>query len=169
MQPFARLWGRMQFELTPWRKFGPAKFSLPIERHINIWCENWLSPEIRLEALEKQLKCKHQYIWRGGDFEQWDLKMKGGEFGMAEICMAAEDHKEGHQYLRFRLKPIFTRRTKFLLAIFSLTMILALIDSAWIPATFFGVITLIVMSRAICDSSIASGSFSDAIQEQKNI
>jgi O-antigen biosynthesis protein len=169
MQPFARLWGRMQFELTPWRKFGPANFSLPIETHINIWCENWLSPEIRLEALEKKLKCKHQYIWSGDDYDKFDFKMKGGEFGMAEICMAAEDHKEGHQYLRFRLRPVFTRRTKYILYTAMFILIMAILDQAWVPAVIFGGIGLIVLTRAICDCSIAIKWFSEDVHEQKNL
>jgi hypothetical protein len=95
--------------------------------------------------------------------------MKGGEFGMAEICMAAEDHKEGHQYLRFRLRPVFTRRARFIFYTASFILILAIIDKAWIPAAIFGGIGLIVLSRAICDCSIAMKWFSENVQEQKNL
>jgi GT2 family glycosyltransferase len=169
LQPLARLWGRMRFELTPWRKFGPARYSTPFTRKINIWCENWVSPETRLEFLEKKLKCQNQYIWRGGGFDRWDLKMKGGEFGMATICMAAEDHKEGHQYLRFRLSPIFTNRARFLLSISFIVFILALADKAWIPASFFGLTAILIIYKAIVDCSIATRSFYETILDQKNV
>jgi hypothetical protein len=119
--------------------------------------------------LEKQLKCKHQYIWSGDDYDTFDFKMKGGEFGMAELCMAAEDHKEGHQYLRFRLSPVFTRRTKFILYTASFVLLMAILDKAWVPAAIFGGIGLIVLSRAICDCSIAMKWFSEDVHEQKNL
>jgi GT2 family glycosyltransferase len=168
-QPLARLWGRLKHELTPWRRFGPSAYSMPIQQYINVWCDTWISPEIRMEAIENKLKTANQYVWRGGDFERWDLKMKGGDFGMAGICMAAEDHKEGHQYLRFRVRPLFTRRTKFLLGVFSLITLYALVDQAWIPAAVSGGIVLLVLSRAVCDSSIAKKYFSDVIKAQNKL
>src|SRR5262249_12899534 len=133
LQPLARLRGRLEFHLTPWRRFGPATASMPVNRYVNVWCDKWVSPEVRLELLEKKLKCQHQYIWRGGDFDHWDLKMKGGEFGMATICMAAEDHKQGHQYLRFRIKPVFARRSRFIIGISLVALVLVILDRAWIP------------------------------------
>jgi hypothetical protein len=83
--------------------------------------------------------------------------------------MAAEDHKEGHQYLRFRLRPVFTRRTKFILYTSIFILIMAVLDQAWVPAVIFAGIGLIVLSRAICDSSIAMKLFSDDLYEQKNL
>src|SRR5262249_48113733 len=52
LQPIARLWGRIAYGLSPWRRHA-AGFRLPVPMNYAIWSENWQAPARWLEALEK--------------------------------------------------------------------------------------------------------------------
>src|SRR5207248_1165316 len=53
LQPIARLWGRMQHGLTPWKKRGEAEPVLPYRREWAIWTSDWTEPHDRLRLLEQ--------------------------------------------------------------------------------------------------------------------
>ena len=56
VQPAARLSGRLQYGLTPWRWRGPRAFSFPWPGHIGIWSERRLDPGERLHSIEQHLR-----------------------------------------------------------------------------------------------------------------
>ena len=151
IQPFARLIGRLKFNLTPWRRFGKSSFALPVPQTISVWCTQWIAIDTRLEAIECDLKQQNAWVERGGDYSRYDLKIKGGVLGSITMLMAAEDHAEGCQYLRFRLLPkvsyLAIGVTHFLTILFAL----ALSDNALLAGFFFGILLIVVFIRIFGD------------------
>jgi hypothetical protein len=44
-------------------------------------------------------------VRRGGDFDRWDLEVRGGLFGSARLLAAVEEHGQGQQMVRARTWP----------------------------------------------------------------
>jgi hypothetical protein len=42
---------------------------------------------------------------RGGDFDGWDLELRGGLLGSARVLMTVEEHGGGNQYIRIKSRP----------------------------------------------------------------
>jgi GT2 family glycosyltransferase len=108
-QPVARLRGRFRQGLTPWRRRGGVGFALPWPRTYTTWRETWRSQEETLAALERALRDAGAVVRRGGDFDRWDLEVRGGLLGSARLAMAVEEHGAGRQLLRFRVSPWVSR------------------------------------------------------------
>jgi len=150
-QPLARLLGRLKYDLTPWRNYGKGNYAIPVIEKMNVWCDNWVSPEARLENIESNLKSEHCCVERGGIYARWDLLIKGGALGSVKIFMAAEDHKEGRQYLRFRFEPRLSLTAIFLLCFQVVLLAIVLVYNALIPAIVFVGILLILLTRVMQD------------------
>jgi hypothetical protein len=104
-QPLARLWGRLDNGLTPWRRRGGRGWQLPQWQTYQLWSESWQSPEQWLGELDGKLRQGGAVVCYGGDFDAWDLQVRGGLLGSLRILMAIEEHGSGKQLIRFRLWP----------------------------------------------------------------
>jgi hypothetical protein len=82
--------------------------ALPRPQVISIWTEYWQAPEKRLQLLETSLREDGTAVFRGGDFDRWDLTVKGGMLGAMRILMAVEEHGLGQQMVRFRVWPRYS-------------------------------------------------------------
>ncbi len=107
MQPVARLKGRITYGLTPWRMRHPGGMSLPVPRQWKLWSEHWHGADEWLVALERSIKGHKMCVWRGGDFDPWDLTLRGGAFGGVRIHLGIEEHGAGKQLIRIGVKPVF--------------------------------------------------------------
>jgi O-antigen biosynthesis protein len=105
LQPAARLWGRLTYGLTPWRRRGPWPFVYPWNRPMTLWDEAWRSVEERLGDLETSLKRAGAIVVRGGNYDAWDLEVRGGLFADARILMTIEEHGQGKQFVRIKVWP----------------------------------------------------------------
>ncbi|RPA68613.1 glycosyltransferase [Cyclobacteriaceae bacterium YHN15] len=166
IQPLARLTGRIKYNLTPWRRFNKSFFSWRIFGKIAIWTENWISPDIRLENLESDLNKINATVVRGGDFDNWDLALKGGGFGGVRLLMASEDHAKGSQYIRYRITPHFTILAKISLLFILIITVAALIDLNLFAFAGFSFLLLMILGRIYWDCSIAAGCSVHAINKQ---
>jgi O-antigen biosynthesis protein len=108
LQPLARLIGRLQYGLTPWRRRRPPSFALPWPRTASIWSERWQSAVDRLTVLEAILRKQGAVVQRGGDFDSWDLEIRGGLCGLVRMRMALEEHGDGKQMIRIHSWPLFS-------------------------------------------------------------
>lgn len=106
MQPVARLSGRLQNGLTPWRKslVNTVPFKGSLRRTFNIWSEKNQPHSYWLNRLEKQLQTSKVTLLHGGEFNFWDLGIRAGLCGGARILMAVEDHGM-KQLVRFKAWP----------------------------------------------------------------
>ena len=105
LQSYARLHGRIAQGLAPWSRRSDLALALPRVRSEQVWSETWQAPETWLEQAEERIATTGVRVRRGGDFDHWDLRVRGGAGGEAELRMAVEEHGAGKQLLRFRLMP----------------------------------------------------------------
>lgn len=101
MQPAARLWGRLKHGLTPWRRRNVCKAS-SFSEITTLWSETWRGSDVWLSDIERALENAGAIAGRGGDYDDWDLYVRGGLFAGARLTMAVEDHARGTQNLHFR-------------------------------------------------------------------
>ena len=104
IQPAARLLGRAQHGLGPW-KWRDFLQVVPLPTVHSIWSERWVTIEFRLSQLEAILKESGAAIVLGGDFDPWDFSIHGGLFGRIRVVAMVEEHGNGRQLFRFRAWP----------------------------------------------------------------
>src|SRR5262249_30629165 len=109
LQPLARLTGRLQHGLTPWRRRGIQGWSWPWSQTLTIWSETWRPADQWLQELQKDLGKTHARVVRGGEYDRWDLKVSDGTLGSVQLLMAIEEHGSGRQFARFRVAPRCSR------------------------------------------------------------
>lgn len=166
MQPLARLYGRIQHGLTPWRqrniREAPLKFLIPQTHQFFLWSEEWKPAETWLAAIEKQLGSYRVSVKRGGDFDRWDLETQCGFFGYSRGLLAIEEHGGEKQYLKFRCFRHISVPGFFLLGFLGGMTGLAIADEAFYPAILFGAITLFIVWKVLQHSAKGTYSLSQA-------
>jgi GT2 family glycosyltransferase len=156
LQPLARLGGRMQEGLTPWRRRAPRSFSLPLRHRRSLWSDSWQSPDSRLRALERFLRSSRAALMRGSQYDRWDLEVLGGLFGSARLRMVIEEHGAGKQLARFLTWPRCSRLGRMSIAVFAPLSILAMAEEAILAAVFLGAAACGVVLAALKDCAVAT-------------
>jgi hypothetical protein len=105
LQPPARLYGRLGGGLAPWRRRGPHGFRVPRWTNTRHWSEQWSAPDERVRQLAARLARLRAVVVSGGDWDPWDLEVRGGPFGRARLRMTVEEHGQGRQLVRIRSWP----------------------------------------------------------------
>lgn len=156
-QPLARLSGRLAHGLTPWRRRGGAGAVLPRMTTVTFWSEHWRPAAEWLEQVEAGLRSTGAVFRRGGDFDRWELHVRGGLLGAARIRLAVEEHGAGRQLARYRVWPRCSGLTALLLAAFGSLAVSAAVDGAAVAAAAlaaaFGAVVLRVARE--CGSATA--------------
>jgi GT2 family glycosyltransferase len=104
IQPGARLLGRVQHGMGPWNWKGFTHV-LPLPGVSHIWSMCWEPMESRLSRLKSILEQSQIAVIAGGDFDTWDLSIRGGMFGTIRVLAMVEEHGKGQQLCRFRTWP----------------------------------------------------------------
>src|SRR5207249_4326801 len=115
LQPLARLTGRIRYGLTPWRRRGSPSIWFPFPQTKSVWSEKWHSPEEILTIMDGLLKEDGAVVNYGGDFDRWDLEVRGGMVASARVLMTVEEHGAGKQFFRFKIYPKVSRKWSFVL------------------------------------------------------
>jgi GT2 family glycosyltransferase len=157
MQPVARLRGRLRHGLTPWRRSGWSGFVLPRPRTATVWREEWRAPEQWLGEVETRLRQTGAVALSGGDFDRWDLEVRGGLSGRARVLMAIEEHGGGKQLARFRVAPRIAPLSFAVIAGFAILAVAAAASGAWIAAAVLAVVTVALLAAAIVEMGVATG------------
>jgi O-antigen biosynthesis protein len=140
VQPLARLHGRIRHGLTLWRKRGHETVGRPWPRRFPLWVGRWQAPEERLRHLKTEIEAMGAVVLHCGDFDAWDLEVRGGMFGAARVLMAVEDSGSGTQVVRVRSWPRFSWVVGLAFSACVLLLIAAARDEAIVAV---GVLTLI--------------------------
>jgi glycosyltransferase involved in cell wall biosynthesis len=130
IQPLARLLGRLQHGLTPWRALRAPGFIFPRSQTFQIWSERWQEPSAWFSSLETAVASRHAVVRRGGDFDRWDLELPGGMLGSVRARMAFEEHGAGRQLVRLRVWPKYSRLGLAITASIMLLSVWAGLDGA---------------------------------------
>ena len=149
LQPLARLCGRLQCGLTPWRQYHVSGIALPRPRTFSIWSEQWQAPEKRLQSIEAALREDGAAVLRGGNFDRWDLEVKSGALGAVRILMATEEHGAGQQLVRFRAWPRCLPGGLALTLLWAALAIGAAFDEAWAASILLGLATAALGLRTL--------------------
>ncbi|MDQ3951270.1 MAG: hypothetical protein M3282_13130, partial [Gemmatimonadota bacterium] len=166
LQPLARLWGRLRFGLTPWRR-TVAGFSWPGPRTRTTWSEKWRSAEVRLHALETALRRQRAATRRGGDYDLWDLEVRGGLLGAARMLMVIEEHGVGRQLVRFRIWPRLSSAVVPVSVSFTLLAAGAAYDGARPIAVAFAGVVLLTVGSAIVECAGALAALTRVVEDDQ--
>ncbi|MHC5004580.1 MAG: glycosyltransferase family 2 protein [Planctomycetota bacterium] len=165
-QPLVRLYGRLAYGLTAWRRRGaPRTAMIPRPRTCRLWSEGWSAAEQWLERLEQSVRDRGGVTARGGPYDRWDLEVRGGLLGAVRVRFAIEDHGKGRQRLLFRSWPHV--RPLALVPITALAVVAAMAivgDSGWV-ALLLAPFVLALAAWTVRDCATAAAGFLDSRSE----
>jgi hypothetical protein len=162
MQPLARLIGRIQHGLTPWRRRGAERGPL-WSRDQTVWSERWRTPEAWVAALESALVARGCAVGRGGDCDRFDLQVRGGPLGAVRGLVAVEEHGAGKQLVRLRARPRPGGLAIALTGVFAGLAFLARADSAWVATAVLAAVTLVLVAQTLVDVAVAAACWQRAV------
>ncbi|MBD1847740.1 glycosyltransferase [Cyanobacteria bacterium FACHB-63] len=165
LQPIARLWGRIDNGLTPWRRRGNYLPEWSGRRQDQIWSEIWCSSTDWLSKIDLHLKQQGAISLHGGDFDPWDLEIRGGLTGSARLLIAVEEHGGGKQLIRLRCWSRIAPAAIVILVLLASLTLFAAIDQAAIAFLILGSLTLGFGIAASWDCAIAMASYLKALQQ----
>ncbi len=158
IQPLARLRGRLAGGLTPWRRVRSYGLELPRPRTFRVWTERWQAHEERLRSLKGALSANHAIVQTGGEYDRWDLEIRGGMFGATRVLMAVEEHGHGTQLVRLRTWPRCSPIGVTLTLVFAALSTAAAIDPSLPVSVILGMAALLPALRTAteCATSTAA-------------
>jgi hypothetical protein len=162
----ARLYGRIKEGLTPWRKRN-YRFSIPWPSIKNSWSEHWSSPEERLRFIENSIKNKGVVVSKGGNYDSWDLEIRGGLFGSTRMIMVSEEHELGKQMTRFKCWPKASMNIFLLTLIFLGLALNAGLDNSWLSSILLLSASTFLLYQIILDCGISTHIAYEALKEHE--
>jgi len=169
LQPLARLCGRMTIGLTPWRRHGSSGISTPRRRTDSIWSETWKASEQRLEEIEAFIRKNGKVVLRGGEFDRWDLQIRGGLVGSIRLLMATEVHGRGKQMLRFRAWPEISKFATLSIFSFELLSAIAVFFQARQAVIILITAAFLLLSWAIGDCAVAMAAWLRVLEQLRGV
>jgi ribosomal protein L40E len=163
LQPAARLRGRLQSGLTPWRRKRLVRLTLPRRHTVRFWAKP-RSHEVWVESVHDGLAQGGAAAVGNRPTDTFDLEERGGTFGAARMMIAVEDHPAGRQFVRLRLWPRWSLWAKGLACAFMLFSAVALADGAWAIAGVFGLMAGYVGLSAYSQSAAALLDLKEAVE-----
>jgi GT2 family glycosyltransferase len=165
LQPAARLWGRIETGLTPWRRHGRARPRPPWPRSTVVWSQRWRSAEERLREIESRLRAGGAVVLSGGGTDRWEHRVRGGALASAHSRMCLEEHGSGNQLARFRLYPRPSRTAGALIAALALlSTIAAATATIWAFAALAGAV-VVLLARGGVEAAWAMGELAAAVDD----
>ena len=155
LQPLARLQGRLSHGLTPWRRRGLRALTLPLARTASFWSERWRGTEERVRAVADVLRGEGAVVGSGGDWDSWDLHVRGGLLGGARLRLGIEEHGAGRQLVRVRSWPRAGLPALVLVAALATLAALAAVGNAEAASILLASFAAVVLARVLYECSVA--------------
>ena len=156
MQPAARLAGRLEHGLAPWRRPRRFRLALPLPRRRALWSEAWQPHDARLRRIDAALREHGARVRPGGPCERWDLEVRGGALGAARLRTALEDHGGGRQLLRCRTWPRIPPVLLPAVAALGAGGTLAAAQGSWVVAALLVTLAVVLATAAAAECAIAT-------------
>jgi hypothetical protein len=163
LQPLARLVGRLQLGLTPWRRRGTLRAGAVWPRTILIWSTTWRSLQVRLANIESTLRPNCMSVVRGGECDRWDIHVRLGSLAAARLRLTAEEHGQGRQLLRARVWPRPSRGVSVLVVFLIATYALAVHQGHGLSALLLACAAIALALRATTECAAAMGAIVDVV------
>jgi GT2 family glycosyltransferase len=163
LQPLARLWGRLSYGLTPWRRWESWRPALPRPRISTWWSGHWQATDERLKLIEATIR-QAGVVRRGGDFDRWDLEVRTGLLGAARVIMTVQDHDAGVQLIRLRSWPKYPVQALLLALVLGGLAMWAGIDQQWAIAGVLGGGALLLALRIGQECAAATCAVDQALE-----
>jgi O-antigen biosynthesis protein len=155
LQGAARLWGRLSHGLTPWRVISHTAVVLPRTRVQTVWSEQWKGPEERLRRLRDTLQASISPVLTGGEFDRWDLEVRGGAAGSCRLQAATEEHGGGRQLVRYRVWPWCSGGRIAMIGVLAALAGGAALDAAWTASAVLALVGLFFALRTLQECGVA--------------
>lgn len=165
LQPMARLYGRITLGLTPWRRRGSRAFGLPVPRRYSFWSESEQSTEDRVRAVADAIRTEGSVIRPGGDWDRWDLQVRGGLLAGAKLQVAIEEHGGGRQLVRVRSWPYTSRAMIGLLPLTIGAAVIAATSGASHPAIILAAVAALLVLRLLEEWGAATATIKHALAD----
>jgi hypothetical protein len=155
MQPLARLLGRSSNGLSASRRVIRPALVLPRSRECWLWSERWRDPSAWLAIVEESIRSTSTGVRRGGDFDPWDLEVRGGPFTRVRMLLGVEEHGSGRQLVRIRLSWRATRVGVATASLLASTLVVALAAPSWVLCAMIAFAAMLVVLSAFNESNAA--------------
>jgi hypothetical protein len=140
---------------------------LPWPKTFTIRSQQWRSPISWLESVEEGVKALRTIAHRGGDFDGWDLELRGGLFGSVRVLMAVEEHGGGNQYIRVKSWPRCTPAGTIMKLFFAAMGAASAAANAWIACGVLNAIALVLMVRVMIECSAAMSTVTEVLNHKE--
>jgi hypothetical protein len=120
-----------------------------------VWSERWLPAEQWLLRLEGGLRARGALVERGGDFDRWDLRVRGGLLGSARVLSTVEEHGAGRQLVRLKVWPRVAPKAAGLALLFALLAVAAWRDGAEHAALLLSLAAYAFVARSLFEGGVA--------------
>jgi glycosyltransferase involved in cell wall biosynthesis len=165
LQPLARLIGRFRHGLTPWRTPAAKRWRWPRRFQNSQWHEQWESPNDTLQKLEDAIGGFGTIVSAGGNYDSWDLEIRGGLIGRARLIMTTEEHGAGRQMVRYKAWPKWSVSAVLLIVLFGAISTGSAIDGVWPVSAVSSVLGLLTLARGLFETGIALGAVSIVLRQ----
>jgi GT2 family glycosyltransferase len=165
LQPAARLFGRLRHGLTLWRRRGQATELRLLPLTVSVWRETAQELPSLMGGFATSLKGHGALLRLGGDFDRWDLEIRGGLFGAARLLAGSEEHENSQQRIRVRIWPRYSMVAIGLTGALSALAVASAQAGAWITTSVLVAATIATIWRAVVDSGRAAGLFNEHISQ----
>ncbi|MEW6157932.1 MAG: glycosyltransferase [Verrucomicrobiota bacterium] len=165
LQPLARLWGRARHGLTAWRRHTHRARLFPVPRTFSYWVEMWHAPEVILQEIVRALRSERAVLVLGGEYDRWDIEVRGGLLGACRMRAMAEEHGAGRQLFRFRCWPRSSWQVLTAILVFTALAWGAAFDESWAAYDVLALVTLLLLGRTAFECACALGAIDRALKE----
>jgi hypothetical protein len=117
--------------------------------------------------VERELAQASAVVGRGGDYDRWDLQVRGGPLANARLFLGIEGHAGGKQNLHFRIRFRPARPLFILSALAALIGVSAIQADSWLLAAACVNALFFLGRRAQADWHLAAGQLGVAIAALK--
>lgn len=140
VQPAARLIGRIQNGVGPWRRRDLRVTPAPLPAEDRVWSDTWTPIEARLTALLEHLRASGVGCRVGADMDAFDLDLTQSLFSEIRVTSMVEEHGGGRQLVRFRTRPALSPLAWLLVGGVGVLSLIAALDGAKLGAALLGVL-----------------------------
>ena len=162
LQPLARLRGWLSQEPASDRP-SPREWT-PLLRalYLTAWSERWKAPTDWVRGVQTALQAQGTGVVAGGDFDGWDLEIRGGRLGGLRALVVVEEHGAGRQLARLRAWPRCAGMTAGVAAGLAVLGGLAYLDGAAVAAGILEATALLIAGQVAVDVALAGGAVVEA-------